>query len=162
MELLRALTGPEGSVHLTWEQECVRAFLVFLIGIAFMRLSGKRTFARGSPLDIVVTVIIGSNLSRAMTGGTPFMPTLVASGLLVALHRVLTHACRQWPVLDGLFKGKPVKVIEHGVVDRAGLRREGKTAADLLAALRLKRADGPEDVRLAMLENSGDISVLKR
>lgn len=161
MELFRNLIGPEGNVHLQWPQECLRAVIIFVVGLALVRLSGKRTFSRSSPLDIVVTVIIGSNLSRALTGSAPFVPTLVASALFVALHRVIATLCVGSPWLERIVKGRPVNLIENRRPDAAALKREAVSQADLYELLRSKGVDRPEDVRLAVLENSGQTSVLK-
>ena len=58
--------GPLG--HLTWWQECNRALVVFIYGLAIMRVAGRRVFGKWAALDIIVSVIVGSNLSRALTG----------------------------------------------------------------------------------------------
>ena len=126
-----------------------------------MRVSGKRTFSRGSPLDIVVTIVIGSNLSRALTGNAPFFGTLVASAAFVGLYRLLAQVCHRWPSLDRVFKGKPVHLIDGGVVDTAALGREAMTRGDLDEAMRAKGVEEAAQVRLAVLENSGQISVIK-
>ncbi len=61
-----------GSGHAVgpW-QECARAILIFLYGLVLLRLSGRRTFAQWSALDVVLSIIIGSSLSRALTGSAP-------------------------------------------------------------------------------------------
>src|SRR5690348_10535150 len=72
--------------HITVGQECARAVLIFVYGLIALRISGKRTFARWSALDIVLSIIIGSNLSRALTGSAPLGGTLAAVAVLILLH----------------------------------------------------------------------------
>jgi uncharacterized membrane protein YcaP (DUF421 family) len=95
MEAFHALIGPEdGSAE--WWQLCVRAVILFAAGVAFVRIAGRRTFSQATALDIVVALVIGSNLSRAMTGKAPFLGALAASLVLVLLHRVLAMATLRW------------------------------------------------------------------
>lgn len=78
------LFGITGQV--TWVQECARAALIFAYGLLLVRVAGRRAFARWSALDIVVAIIVGSNLSRSLTGSAPLFPTIAATALLMLLH----------------------------------------------------------------------------
>jgi uncharacterized membrane protein YcaP (DUF421 family) len=73
-------------------QECARAALVFAYGLLLVRVAGRRVFGKWSALDIIVSIVVGSNLSRALTGDAPLWGTLAATTLLMALHWVLAHA----------------------------------------------------------------------
>jgi len=55
--------------------------VIFAFGLALVRLAGRRVFVRWAALDIVVAVVVGSNLSRALTGTAPLGGTLAASTL---------------------------------------------------------------------------------
>jgi uncharacterized membrane protein YcaP (DUF421 family) len=153
MEILRTLIGPDDGAAST-AQLCARAVLLFLVGIAYIRIAGRRTFSQASPLDIVVALIVGSNLSRAMTGKAPFWPALAATLLLVALHRLFAMLTIRWTWLAKLMKAEPVVLVRDGRSDRKAMLRHGIGEQDLLESLK--------DVRLATLENSGKISVVRR
>src|SRR5689334_3575340 len=84
-----AVFGVQG--HLLWWQECLRAMLVSAYGLALVRITGRRVFGKWSALDIIVSIIVGSNLSRTLTGGAPLGGTLAATTLLMALHWVLAQ-----------------------------------------------------------------------
>ena len=56
------------DAHLSWAQECARAVLVFAYGLLLVRVAGRRIFGKWSALDIIVSIVVGSNLSRALTG----------------------------------------------------------------------------------------------
>ena len=64
------------TVGITWWQECARAALIFCYGLLLVRLAGRRIFATWSALDIVVAIVTGSTLSRALTGNAPLFGTL--------------------------------------------------------------------------------------
>ena len=74
-----------GMKDLTLGQECARAVLISFYGLGMLRLSGRRTFAQMSAIDLVISIVVGSNLSRAMTGGVPFWGTLASVIVLVVL-----------------------------------------------------------------------------
>ncbi len=136
--------------------------ILFFIGIAYIRIAGRRTFSHATPLDIVVALVVGSNLSRAMTGKAPFWPALAATLLLVVLHRVFALLTLRWAWLARLMKGQPVVLVRDGVEDRQAMRRHEIGEDDLLEGLRLEQVERPEQARLATLENSGRISVVRR
>lgn len=160
MEVLRTVIGPDNG-NASAAQLCVRAIILFLIGIAYVRIAGRRTFSQASPLDIVVALVVGSNLSRAMTGKAPFWPTLAATLLLVVLHRVFVMMTIRWKWLAKLMKAEPVVLVRDGVKDENAMLRHGIGNVDLLEGLRLEQVDRIEQVKLATLENSGRISVVR-
>jgi uncharacterized membrane protein YcaP (DUF421 family) len=160
MEMLRTLIGPDNG-DATVGQLCVRAIILFAVGIAYIRIAGRRTFSQSSPLDIVVALVVGSNLSRAMTGKAPFWPALGATLLLVVLHRVFVMLTIRWSWLARLMKAEAVVLVRDGWPDRKAMLWHGIGDEDLREALRLEQTETPEEVRLATLENSGRISVVK-
>jgi uncharacterized membrane protein YcaP (DUF421 family) len=159
MEFIRALIGPDTG-DASPLQLCARALILFFFGIACLRIAGRRTFSQASPLDIIVAVIIGSNISRAMTGKAPFFGGLAATLVIVVLHRLLAMASRRSTLLGGLIKGEPTVLVRQGVVDPSALARHGLSEADLAEALRMQQVEDPSEVRLAMMERGGKISVL--
>ncbi len=161
MNWFRMLIGPDDG-NADALQLSVRAGLMLLFGIVCLRIAGRRTFSQSSPLDIVVAIVIGSNISRVMTGHVTFWPSLTATLVLALLHRLLMLATLHWHGLGRLLKGEPVAVIREGQLDEIGLRRNGVSRADLLESLRQEHVAGPEDVALATLERSGRISVVPR
>jgi uncharacterized membrane protein YcaP (DUF421 family) len=158
--MLRTLIGPDNG-DASVGQLCARTVILFVVGIAYIRIAGRRTFSQASPLDIVVALVVGSNLSRAMTGKAPFWPALGATLLLVVLHRVFAMLTIRWDWLAKIMKAEAVTLVRDGQPDRKAMLRHGVGNKDLLEALRLEQTESPDEVRLATLENSGRISVVK-
>lgn len=150
------------AAHILWWQMSLRAVIVFLAGVLLIRLAGARTFARGSPIDIVVAVILGSNLSRAITGSAQLLPTLLASAVIVGVHAILIRATLLSHPLALLLKGRPAILLEDGEAKGEVLRREGISKGDWEELLRAAGVTDPSEVRLAVRERSGGVSVLKR
>lgn len=154
-----------GNQDITALQECARAALVFFYGLVMLRLSGRRTFAQMSAVDLVISIIIGSNLSRAMTGGAPFWGTLASVALLVALHLLLVHALARHDMLARWVEGRPILLARDGRVDEQARRRCKISHADIEEALRGHGLDGmaeADKVAKLVLEPSGKISVIRR
>jgi uncharacterized membrane protein YcaP (DUF421 family) len=135
--------------------------LIFAYGLLLVRLAGKRLSGRWSALDIVVSIIVGSNLSRALTGNAPLWGTLATTTLLVALHWVLAHAVARWSRLSRILEGHGERIGEGGRVDEAARLRHAVSEKDLNEALREKGLHDVSKTRLITLEPSGKITVIK-
>ncbi|HET8612442.1 MAG TPA: YetF domain-containing protein [Sphingomonas sp.] len=159
MDLFTAIFGR--MHHLTVGQECARAVLVLLYGLALVRLAGRRVFGKWSALDIIVSIMIGSALARAMTGNAPLFGTLAACAVLIALHWVLAQASARSTRLSYLLEGPPVDLGRDGEASRRLRTRHGVSDADLDEALRQSGFEKVEETRKITLEPSGKISVLK-
>ncbi|MBO9558293.1 MAG: DUF421 domain-containing protein [Caulobacter sp.] len=159
--MLRLLVGPDNG-DATAAQLCVRAAMLFAFGLICIRIAGRRTFSQMTPLDIIVAVVVGSNISRMMTGKAPFLGGIAATLVLVVLHRLVAMATLKWSWLARAVKYAPAILIRDGVVDRGALRRHGISDADLAEGLRMEQVDRTEDVRLATLEGGGKISVVPK
>ncbi|HEU0095090.1 MAG TPA: YetF domain-containing protein [Rhizomicrobium sp.] len=151
--------------HISLPQEAARAVLIFGYGLLLLRLSGRRTFGQWSALDIVISVIVGSALGRAMTGSAPLPGTMAAAAVLVVLHVGLAHLVARSNRMSRWLEGVPVVLIDHGRIDHRTRMAHMISENDLAAALREKGVDGDvtlENVKLVKLETSGEISVIKR
>jgi uncharacterized membrane protein YcaP (DUF421 family) len=160
MESFYALIG-EGRHEILWWQECIRAILVLLYGLVLIRVAGRRAFGRQTPLDIVLAVIIGSNLSRTLTANAPFFPTLAGTAVLVAVYWITSHLTQRSKLLGWLVKGSPVWLIHGGKLDSKAADRSGVSKGDLEEAMRARGVDELSKVRTAVLERNGKISVIR-
>lgn len=161
IDALHELIGPDGQSPNTL-QMCLRAVIILCGGLAIVRIAGKRMFGQWAAVDIVIMILIGSNLSRALTGTAPFVPTLVATTLLVVLHQLLTHAIVSFPPLGPVLKGQPRRLMRGGRWDPKAVRRSGLGEHDLQEALRAQGLRSEEKAEEAWLERDGSISVIKR
>lgn len=160
--MLESIFG--GMRDLSTAQECARAVLIFFYGLLMLRLSGRRTFAQMSAVDLIISIVVGSNLSRAMTGGVPFWGTLASVAVLVALHLTVAALVARNPRCSALIEGGPVLLARDGQIDEASRLRSKISLADLAELLREHGLDGFSDltkVRKLVLEPSGKISVIR-
>lgn len=150
--------------HLAVAQEAARAVLIFSYGLLLLRVCGPRMFGHWSALDIVISIMIGSALARAMTGSAPLLGTMVAAAVMAFLHVTLAHCVARNENLAIIFEGKAVTLIDHGRIDHRARTRNMISEADLREALRQDGIDGEahvENVKAMTLEPSGKLSVIK-
>lgn len=157
MTLLDTLFGT--GRDLTLAQECARAVLIFAYGLLLMRLSGRRTFGKWSALDIIVSIMLGSSLSRALTGSAPLLGTMAASAVLVLLHWLLAQGAARSSVLARLVEGTAIDLGRGGRLDETVRLRQSLSAADLDEALRQTGIDDVRETARITLEPSGKITV---
>lgn len=146
--------------HIEWWQELPRAFVVFTFGLILLRLSGRRTFARWSALDIIISVIMGSSLGRALTGSAPLGGTMLAMMLLAFLHWILARMAARSEGFAHFVEGGAVILGQAGGVSVHQLRQHNISATDLQEALRKEQITDVARTRQVTLEPSGNITVL--
>lgn len=138
-----------------------RTVVVFLVAVLLVRLADRRFLSHHAGFDMMVAVVLGSVLSRAINGDARFFPTLAASALLVVLHHFLASLAFRSHRVSQLVKGQARVLVRNGVVDHAAMRQAKITPDDLEANLRLQgKVCRLEEVAEARLERSGAISVL--
>jgi uncharacterized membrane protein YcaP (DUF421 family) len=149
--------------QLTFGQMVARAFVVFIFGVILLRIGARRELGRNAGFDMLLLVVLGSVLSRAINGQSAFFPTLGVSLVLVLLHAGVSWFASRFHWLSRALKGRPVPLVSDGRTDRAALQKILMSPEDLDEALRLNgNVSDPSRVREARLERNGEISVVKR
>ncbi|MDY0039900.1 MAG: DUF421 domain-containing protein [Desulforhabdus sp.] len=162
MDFLYFLVGSDADTILWW-QMVVRGILIFFYALFLVRIGGTRIFGKNTSFDIVLGVILGSILGRALTGNAPLLPTTAAATALVLLHMLLSKLSFYSRNIGYLIKGKERQLMEDGDILWDRMAKSSITHNDLLEALRSNgNVAELEKVRSAFLERSGDISVIKK
>ena len=163
-ELADSLFGPHADSHtITALQMTVRAVLVFFAALALLRISGQRTFGGNTAFDMVVKIMLGAVLSRAVVAASPFGGTLLAGLVLVSLHRLLAWASFRSEAVSRLVKGDAVLLAEHGQPRPGTLAKHNLTHNDLLEGVRDSgNVAALADTETVRLERNGSISVVKK
>jgi uncharacterized membrane protein YcaP (DUF421 family) len=143
-------------------QVMARAVVVYLAGIAIIRLGKSRSIGRITPLDVILGFVLGSLLSRGITGHASLSGTAASSAALVATHWLLTRLACNWHWLGDLVKGRAHIIVEDGKPIFDSMRRHHISIHDLEEALRIKGIDDIQRVRVAYKERNGEVSFLMR
>lgn len=161
MTLLLALFG-EGE-HLSSVQMGLRALVTFFIALLLIRVAGMRTFGRRSAFDTIVGIMLGAVLARGVVGASPFGATVVASAVVVVVHRALAQICLKNPRLERLLKGEHRLLCRDGALDEHAMIRSGLSRGDLVEGLRqAANVETIEEVAAAYIESNGQISAVKK
>jgi hypothetical protein len=143
-------------------QVCIRALLVFLILIIYVRIAKKRFLGQASGFDAILLITVGSLASRAISGTAPFFASLAGTLVLILAHWVLSFLTTDRHWLSRLVKGSATTIVRDGVVDHRALRSAHMSDDDLLEDLRQSGVKNVSDVDQARLERSGKLSVIRR
>ncbi|HEX8176503.1 MAG TPA: YetF domain-containing protein [Pyrinomonadaceae bacterium] len=144
-------------------QMSLRAVVVFILAIAMLRIGNKRFMGKSTALDVMLGIVFGSMVSRAITGNAPFFPTLTASLVLVLLHWILAAIAFRFHGFGSLVKGRDTLLVRDGEPQQEEMRKSHVTEEDLKEALRAK-GKSPEikEIKAAHLERNGDISLIMK
>ena len=137
--------------------------VVYLFLVGGLRLFGKRELGQLSLYDLVLVIILGNAVQNAMinndnTLGGGIVAAVVLLTLNWALNKVIDRSRRA----ERFLVGGPVLIVQDGQPLRSRMARQGITMDELQAALREHGIDSLTDVRLAVLEADGTISVVPR
>jgi uncharacterized membrane protein YcaP (DUF421 family) len=139
----------------------LRAAVVFIVTILMVRLAKKRFMGRATAFDVILGIMIGSIVSRAVTGNSPFLPALAATAVLLGMHWLFSGIALRWHGFGSLIKDEPRTLIRDGQVDEQAMRKSHMTEHDLWEDLRGKGVSDLKQVAEARLERSGNLSAIK-
>ncbi len=138
-----------------------RTAAVFVVLVVGLRLLGKRELGQMTVYDLVLLVVVGNAVQNAMVGkDTTLVGGLIAVGVLLFLNRTLAEVIRRSRRIEHVLVGEPVVLVSDGAFVQRSLDRQGITREQVFAALREHGMATLDQVRLAVLEVDGTISVV--
>ncbi len=141
-------------------RQALYAVLYYVGLVLVLRLAGKRLAGQTTTFDLVVLIQLAVVLQTTLLG-EGVANAVVFLVTVLALHRLVAQACAQSPRLRKMLRGEPRELVTRGVVLDDALAEEGMSRADLLAGLRKLGFASPEEVELAVLEETGHISAVR-
>ncbi len=149
------------TVHV-WEL-ILRSTIVYTFLLVLIRLTGKRQVGHLSPFDLVLLLVLSNAVQNSMNGGdNTLVGGLISALTLVLLNAAVGLATFRSKRLEALVEGRPQLLIHNGRLFDQVLRDAKLTRHELNAALREAGCESVEEVRAAVLENNGAISVVPR
>jgi len=141
----------------------VRGIAVYLFLLVLLRVTGKRQVGQLSPFDLVLLLVLSNAVQNSMNGGDNSLSGgMVSAATLVALNYVLGLVTSRSKKLEALVEGRPQVLIHNGQLFEEVLASAQLSRHELQAALRQAGCTSIHEVRTAVLENNGTISVVKR
>ena len=140
----------------------LRATAMYLLLLMVFRVSGRRMLAELTTFDFVLLLIIGEATQQALLGEDfSFINAMLVIVTLVTLEIVLSLLKGWAPFLGKLLDGTPMIVVDHGRPLRERMHKARIDEEDILeAARRLQGIERLDQIKYAVLEVSGGISVI--
>ena len=140
----------------------VRGVVVYVALLVALRVFGKREVGQFTIYDLVFVLLVANALQPAMTGpDTSLVGGIVLIAALVGAN-ALVGKLDQVPMIHRLFTPAPAEIIRNGDYLKDVMKREGVTQDEIEMAIREHGLTGAKDVKLAVLEADGTISVVPK
>ena len=141
----------------------IRATVAYWVLLFVLRLLGRRAASQLSPFELIVMFLLGGMSIQAIVSDDRSLFTAVIGILTIALNHFLVSAIKQRYVkFRKLVDGTPIVVAQDGVVEERLLHGLRMVREDLMSAARQKGMTSLDEVRLAIVERDGSITLYQR
>jgi len=139
----------------------LRTAIVYFFLVLILRVTGKREVGQMSILELIVILVISDAVQNSMVGeNTSLWGGLVAVVTLFVADNLLKYASRRSERLRKTLEGEPRLLVRDGRILAKALAEEGVDVDEVRAAARGVGIARLDDVRLAVLETDGSISII--
>ena len=140
-----------------------RTVFLYLIVLCVMRFMGKREIGQMQPFELVISIMIADLASTPMSEiGIPILYGIIPILSLLFMHIIISILNIKSNRIREIICGKPRILIKNGRIDEKALVKENFTINELEEQLRVNNINSLSDVEYAILETSGQISVIPK
>lgn len=141
----------------------VRAIILYIVVLVVMRLMGKREIGQLQPFELAISIMIADLASIPMTDtGTPISNGIVPILGLLVMHLLISLINLKSIRAREIICGKPRILIYRGKIQEEALIKERFTINELEERLRSQNIQNLGDVEYAILETSGQVTVIEK
>jgi Predicted membrane protein len=142
-----------------WEV-ALRSVYTFVLVFLFLKITGRRGVRQMSLFEVLIILTLGSAAGDvAFYDDVPMLPVLIVFVSLGLLYRLVMWLMAHSEKLEDMLEGKPILVVEDGELAWEKLRAENMTEFEFFMELRLNSIEHLGQVKRAILETNGQISV---
>lgn len=139
----------------------VRTIIIYVLVLCVMRFMGKREIGQMQPFELVISIMIADLASTPMTEvGIPILYGIIPIFGMLFMHITISVINIKSIRMREIICGKPRILIDKGKIDERALIKENFTINELQERLRVNDVNNISDVEYAILETSGQISVI--
>ena len=139
----------------------MRTIILYILIIAGVRLMGKRQVGELEPSELVLSLIIADLASVPMQDyGIPLLTGVVPILTLLSLTMILSVLTMKSVKFRALLCGRPSIIVRNGTLDQGEMAKTRLTLDELLEELRCKGYTDLSQIKYAILETNGLLSVL--
>jgi uncharacterized membrane protein YcaP (DUF421 family) len=141
----------------------LRAAFAFAFIFFLTRIVGRRELSSLEPFDLIMLIVLGDLVQQGVTQSDYSVTGLVLAAGTIALMQVLVSFLNfRFRRLRPLLEGEPIVLVENGRVLERNIARERLTPDEVLEQARQSQIASFDEVRLAVLETSGQISFITK
>lgn len=141
----------------------IKTIIISLFVLLAVRLMGKREIGQLQPVELVVIIIIADVASTPMEEvGTPILQGIIPIFALVVGQLILSYLNIKSVFFHKLISGKASVLISKGKINEENLKKQRYTIDGLIEQMRVTGYADIKDVEYAILETSGQISVIPK
>lgn len=141
----------------------IRTIILYTIVIIIMRLMGKRQIGQLQPFELVIAIMVSDLASIPMQDiGIPLLYGIIPIITMLFIQVLLSYIQLKSELFRKLLCGKPSLLIKNGEIQMKELRYQRLNLNDLMEELRIMRYFNLEDIQYAVLETSGQISIITK
>lgn len=138
-----------------------RTIIIYVLVLCVMRFMGKREIGQMQPFELVISIMIADLASTPMTEiGIPILYGIIPIFGMLFMHIIISVINIKSIRMREIICGKPRILINKGEIDERALIKENFTINELQERLRVNDVNNISDVEYAILETSGQISVI--
>ena len=141
----------------------VRSIILYVIVLVVMRLMGKREIGQLQPFELAIAIMIADLASVPMSEvGIPIINGIIPILSLLVMHLIISFINLKSIKMRQLICGKPSILIYRGKINEKVLIKERFTINELQERLRANNINNLADVEYAILETSGQVSIIQK
>ncbi len=149
------------GIHAPFFEIVYRSAIVYVAIVLGMRLTGTRQLGQMTPFDLVLVLLIANAVQNAMVGSdVTVLGGVAAAATLLAMNRATAFATDRLPFLRRAIEGEPVLLLNNGELIESHIRRAGLSDELVLQSIREHGFANASDVKMAVLEIDGTISIV--
>ncbi|MBE7175176.1 MAG: DUF421 domain-containing protein [Mucilaginibacter polytrichastri] len=138
-----------------------RSFVMFAVLLVGLRSSGKRGVKQLSVFELVLIIALGSAAGDPMFyEDVGIIPAIAVFVVVIFLYRLVTWLAAKSPKMEALVEGRPEYLIRNGRFAIEELKKEDLAQDEFFAELRVNNVAHLGQIRCALIETSGVISIL--
>lgn len=142
----------------------IKAFVVYAFLLVVFRLAGKRTLAQTSSFELVLLLIISETVQQAMVDDDHSITNgLLLSLTLISITIALSWLKQRFPKVDKWLEEEPLIILENGKPHKDRMDKVRVNESEILTAARkLQGLTKLEEIKYAILEGNGEITIVPK
>ncbi len=137
-----------------------RSVVMYIVAMIVLKLAGRRGVKQLSIFEIVIIITLGSAAGDPLFyDDVGLLPAITVFIIILVLYRSTTYLISKFKRIESWLEGKPIYLIQAGEFAIHNFKKEALAQDEFFSELRIRNVDHLGQVKLAILETNGQISI---